>query len=99
MPSRVPPRQFALSAPRGRRYNGGMNPTTCLLAGEAAAPSPLEARPRRLLFGPLELASRYLLSPLAGYTNYPFRLAVRALGCVGLATTDLVKARALCLAR
>src|SRR5438270_4829646 len=75
-----------------------MNPTTCLLAGEAAAPSQLQARPRRLHFGPLELASRYLLSPLAGYTNYPFRLGVRALGGVGLATTDLVNARALLLA-
>lgn len=54
--------------------------------------------PRRLRFGSLELASRYMLSPLAGYTNYPFRLAVRALGGVGLATTDLVNARALLLA-
>src|SRR5436305_3107584 len=46
-------------------------------------------------FGALKLASRYLLSPLAGYTNLPFRLAVRELGGVGLATTDLVNARAL----
>jgi nifR3 family TIM-barrel protein len=36
-----------------------------------------------------------LLSPLAGYTNLPFRLAVRELGGLGLATTDLVNARAL----
>src|SRR5436190_1727111 len=43
----------------------------------------------------LRLASRYLLSPLAGYTNLPFRLAVRELGGLGLATTDLVNARAL----
>src|SRR5205085_7264375 len=48
-----------------------------------------------LAFGPLRLASRYLLSPLAGYTNLPFRLAVRELGGLGLATTDLVNARAL----
>jgi nifR3 family TIM-barrel protein len=32
---------------------------------------------------------------LAGYTNLPFRLAVRELGGLGLATTDLVNARAL----
>jgi nifR3 family TIM-barrel protein len=32
---------------------------------------------------------------LAGYTNLSFRLAVRALGGLGLATTDLVNARAL----
>lgn len=43
----------------------------------------------------LELRTPFLLSPLAGYTNLPFRLAVRELGGVGLATTDLVNARAL----
>src|SRR5437870_5524718 len=48
-----------------------------------------------LSFGPLNLGSRYLLSPLAGYTNLPFRLAIRELGGLGLATTDLVNARAL----
>jgi nifR3 family TIM-barrel protein len=48
-----------------------------------------------LRFGALELASRFLLSPLAGYTNLPFRLAIRELGGLGLATTDLVNARAL----
>jgi nifR3 family TIM-barrel protein len=35
------------------------------------------------------------LSPLAGYTNLPFRLTVRELGGLGLATTDLVNARSL----
>jgi nifR3 family TIM-barrel protein len=45
--------------------------------------------------GNLELRSRFWLSPLAGYTNLPFRLVVRELGGVGLATTDLVNARAL----
>jgi nifR3 family TIM-barrel protein len=51
--------------------------------------------PQPLRFGSLALATRYLLSPLAGYTNLPFRLAVRELGPIGLATTDLVNARAL----
>ena len=46
-------------------------------------------------FGPLTLASNLFLSPLAGYTNLPFRLTVRGLGGVGLATTDLVNARSL----
>jgi nifR3 family TIM-barrel protein len=46
-------------------------------------------------YGPLQLASRYLLAPLAGYTNLAFRRAVRSLGGLGLATTDLVNARAL----
>jgi nifR3 family TIM-barrel protein len=36
-----------------------------------------------------------MLAPLAGYTNLAFRLALRALGGLGLATTDLVNARAL----
>ena len=46
-------------------------------------------------FGPLTLASNLFLSPLAGYTNLPFRLTVRELGGMGLATTDLVNARSL----
>ncbi len=45
--------------------------------------------------GPLELKSNLFLSPLAGYTNLPFRLVVREIGGVGLCTTDLVNARSL----
>jgi nifR3 family TIM-barrel protein len=45
--------------------------------------------------GPLTLSSNLCLSPLAGYTNLPFRLTVRELGGLGLATTDLVNARSL----
>jgi nifR3 family TIM-barrel protein len=45
--------------------------------------------------GPLTLDSNLFLSPLAGYTNLPFRLVVRELGGLGLATTDLVNARSL----
>jgi nifR3 family TIM-barrel protein len=48
-----------------------------------------------LAYGPLTLGSRYLLSPLAGYTNLPFRRIVREIGGVGLGTTDLVNARGL----
>lgn len=48
-----------------------------------------------LCYGSLQLESRYLLSPLAGFTTLPFRRIVRRLGGVGLATTDLVNARAL----
>jgi nifR3 family TIM-barrel protein len=46
-------------------------------------------------FGPLTLKSNLFLSPLAGYTNLPFRLTVRELGGLDLATTDLVNARSL----
>lgn len=45
--------------------------------------------------GSLTLQSNLFLSPLAGYTNLPFRLVVRELGGVGLCTTDLVNARSL----
>jgi tRNA-dihydrouridine synthase B len=45
--------------------------------------------------GPLPLQSNLFLSPLAGYTNLPFRLTVREVGGLGLATTDLVNARSL----
>src|SRR5215471_405441 len=45
--------------------------------------------------GSLLLNSNLFLSPLAGYTNLPFRLTVREVGGVGLATTDLVNARSL----
>lgn len=65
-------------------------------------PQALPACPGRLAeplyFGTLQLPSRFLLAPLAGYTTLAFRMAVRGLGGVGLATTDLVNARALALA-
>lgn len=46
-------------------------------------------------YGSLRLPSRYLLSPLAGFTNLPFRRICREIGGVGLCTTDLVSARGL----
>jgi tRNA-dihydrouridine synthase B len=45
--------------------------------------------------GQLQLESNLFLSPLAGYTNLPFRLIIREIGGVGLCTTDLVNARSL----
>lgn len=45
--------------------------------------------------GTLNLSSNLFLSPLAGYTNLPFRLTIRELGGLDLATTDLVNARSL----
>jgi tRNA-dihydrouridine synthase B len=46
-------------------------------------------------FGQLQLPGNLFLSPLAGYTNLPFRLVVREVGGLSLATTDLVNARSL----
>src|SRR3954466_16263453 len=57
----------------------------------------LENPVQTLKIGSLTLRSRYFLSPLAGYTNHPFRVAVRELGGLGLATTELVSTRALLL--
>ncbi len=48
-----------------------------------------------LRLGRLELESNLFLSPLAGYTALPFRITIRELGGLGLATTDLVNARSL----
>ncbi len=48
-----------------------------------------------LTFGSLRLKSNLFLSPLAGYTTLPFRLTVRELGGLDLATTDLVNAHSL----
>src|SRR2546423_3625295 len=48
-----------------------------------------------LAFGDLKLNSNLFLSPLAGYTNLPFRLTIREVGGLDLATTDLVNARSL----
>src|SRR5712691_10264081 len=45
--------------------------------------------------GQLTLDSNLFLSPLAGYTNLPFRLVIREIGGVDLCTTDLVNARSL----
>src|SRR5439155_14171941 len=45
--------------------------------------------------GNLSLTSNLFLSPLAGYTNLPFRLIIREIGGVGLCTTDLINARSL----
>src|SRR5688572_7304340 len=45
-----------------------------------------------LRIGMRVMPSRYFLAPLAGYTQLAFRLALRGLGGLGLATTDLVHA-------
>ena len=50
-----------------------------------------EAAPA-LQIGNRPIPTRYFLAPLAGYTHLAFRRAVRELGGLGLATTDLVLA-------
>src|SRR2546430_4641912 len=70
-----------------------------MIGSEAALVATLPTqKPSTICYGALTLPTRYLLAPLAGYTNLSFRMAVRELGGLGLATTDLVNARALLLA-
>ncbi len=73
-----------------------MHPAPSNLSQEEAvvprAPTRLE---RPLVLGNVAIPSRFFLAPLAGYTSLPYRLAVRELGGLGLATTDLVNARSL----
>ncbi len=45
--------------------------------------------------GPYQFESNLFLSPLAGYTNLPFRLVVREIGGLDWAVTDLINARSL----
>jgi tRNA-dihydrouridine synthase B len=61
------------------------------------ATPPLELAPNTgdstsFLIGRREIPTRYCLAPLAGYTHLAFRRALRELGGLGLATTDLVHA-------
>ncbi|MBS0204701.1 MAG: tRNA-dihydrouridine synthase [Planctomycetes bacterium] len=48
--------------------------------------------PVSFTIGSRQLPSRYCLAPLAGYTHLAFRRALREVGGLGLATTDLVHA-------
>jgi nifR3 family TIM-barrel protein len=61
----------------------------------APLPPPPAITREPLVLGGVEIPSRFFLAPLAGYTGLPYRLTVRELGGLGLATTDLVNARSL----
>ena len=52
----------------------------------------LLAEEHTIRLGSRILPSRYFLAPLAGYTHLPLRTALRELGGIGLATTDLILA-------
>lgn len=51
--------------------------------------------PTSVAIGSRQLPSRFFLAPLAGYTHLAFRVVLRRLGGLGLATTDLVQAQML----
>jgi nifR3 family TIM-barrel protein len=54
-------------------------------------PAALEQSTPSPVFAGRAVGSRYFLAPLAGYTHLAFRRAIRELGGLGLATTDLVQ--------
>jgi len=68
-------------------------PTPELIDGRFHYPKPAPMPP--VSIGSIQLPSRYSLSPLAKYTNLPFRRVVRECGGLGMGTCDLVNARAL----
>ena len=73
--------------------NAAIVPPLPAAAEATLAESPLDESP--LVVGGRTMPSRYFLAPLAGYTQLAFRRAIRELGGLGLATTDLVHARML----
>jgi tRNA-dihydrouridine synthase B len=58
-------------------------------------PEPLPILREALSLGRVSIPSRFFLAPLAGYTSLAFRLTIRERGGLGLATTDLINARAI----
>jgi tRNA-dihydrouridine synthase B len=46
-------------------------------------------------FHDLEIESPLMLSPMSGFTNLPFRVAIRSVGGLSVTTTDFVNARSL----
>lgn len=69
------------------------------MSAELQAAHPAADESDTLDVGGRRLPSRYFLAPLAGYTQLAFRRAVRRLGGLGLATTDLVQASMLVAGR
>lgn len=59
---------------------------------KSSSQNSLEEEQASLRIGSRILPSRYFLAPLAGYTHLPLRTALRELGGMGLATTDLILA-------
>ncbi len=69
-----------------------MNTTPTLTPARTTSPDSLESASslRPLHIGPVTIDPPLALAPMAGYTDLPFRLLVRALGGCGLASTELI---------
>jgi nifR3 family TIM-barrel protein len=89
-----PCRRYRATALPFRRLDNPANNNLMTPANGTEIPPPPAHYRQSLSVGAVRLASRFVLAPLAGYTNLPFRRSVREIGGVGLCTTDLVNARA-----
>lgn len=66
-----------------------LNRTVAIPVG---TPLAMDSAEPPLQIGARVMPTRYSLAPLAGYTQHAFRVALRELGGLGLAVTDLVQA-------
>jgi tRNA-dihydrouridine synthase B len=71
----------------GQRWIYSYDPTP--MSGEITPSTP------SFRVGNITFRHPLMLSPMAGFTNLPFRAAIRAMGGLSVATTDLVNARSL----
>ncbi|MEI6564159.1 MAG: tRNA dihydrouridine synthase DusB [bacterium] len=55
--------------------------------------------PLKLKIGPLEFESPILFAPLAGYSDFAFRMSLRALGGLGLAYTEMLSPASLLIGK
>ncbi|TMB27494.1 MAG: tRNA-dihydrouridine synthase family protein, partial [Deltaproteobacteria bacterium] len=62
--------------------------------GERPAPAPGSGEVRPVRLGPLQLANRYFLAPLAGVSDWPFRLLCREMGA-SIAHTEMISSHGL----
>jgi nifR3 family TIM-barrel protein len=94
-PSRAflpPPRR---PPPPRRGCFRGSRPLSFRARGDRSARGRTGGKKTILRYKSLSLRTNLLLAPLAGYTDLAFRRVVREQGGVGLATTEVVNARAL----
>ncbi len=93
MPDRLDP--ASVPSPAGRR--DGVRERVNALSDRSDDETPGAPAILRepLSLGKIAIPSRFFLAPLAGYTSLAFRLTVRERGGLGLATTDLINARAI----
>lgn len=84
VPTETPPRATTAT----KTANANANGQSVWPPAPAILRTPLE-------IGGVPIPSRFFLAPLAGFTAMAFRVTVREIGGLGLATTDLINTRSL----